>query len=126
MITGTVSESLDLLVTIEISDRNGVLQALEVILDTGFNGDLALPAEIIQNLGLTYRGQTSWTLATGEEATMSNYDGVVSWHGQSRDVEFVETDSESLLGMALLIGSKITVDARIGGDVLIEENPATQ
>ena len=123
MITGRVSESLDLLVPIEVSDRNGVFLPLEIVLDTGFNGDLALPREIIQNLGLTYRGQTSWTLATGEEATMSNYDGVVLWHGQPRDVVVIETASESLIGMALLVGSRITVDARICGEVLIEEDP---
>ncbi len=123
MITGRVSESLDLLVPIEVSDRNGVFLPLEIVLDTGFNGDLALPREVIQNLGLTYRGQTSWTIATGEEATMSNYDGVVLWHGQPRDVVVIETASESLIGMALLVGSRITVDARICGEVLIEEDP---
>ena len=123
MITGRVSESLDLLVPIEVSDKNGVFLPLEMVLDTGFNGDLALPREVIQNLGLTYRGQTSLTLATGEEATMSNYDGVVLWHGQPRGVVVIETASESLIGMALLVGSRITVDARICGEVLIEEDP---
>ena len=33
----------------------------------------------------------------------------------------LETDRESLLGMSLLLGSKVTVSARIGGDVLIGE-----
>ena len=123
MISGIVTEDLDLLVTIEIFDGNGVLRSLEAVLDTGFNGDLALPRDVILELGLAYRGKLSWILATGQEETMSNYDGAVSWHGQSRDVEVVETASESILGMALVIGSKLTVDARIGGEVLIEENP---
>ena len=126
MITGSVSENLDLLVTIEVSDRNGVLQPLEVILDTGFNGDLTLPRDVVQHLGLTYRGQTPWTLASGKEVMMSNYDGEVTWHGLLREVQVVETDGDALLGMALLVGSKITVDARIGGQVLIEENPTTE
>ena len=123
MISGIVTEDLDLLVTIEVFDGNGVLRSLEAVLDTGFNGDLALPRDVILELGLAYRGKLSWILATGQEETMSNYDGAVSWHGQSRDVEVVETASESILGMALVIGSKLTVDARIGGEVLIEENP---
>ena len=54
---------------------------------------------------------------------MSNYDGVVLWHGQPRDVVVIETASESLIGMALLVGSRMTVDARICGEVLIEEDP---
>ena len=123
MISGIVTEDLDLLVTIEIFDGNGVLRSLEAVLDTGFNGDLALPRDVILELGLAYRGKLSWILATGQEESMSNYDGAVSWHGQSRDVVVVETASESILGMALVIGSKLTVDARIGGEVLIEENP---
>ena len=122
MITGTVTENLDLLVTVEIANSNGVFEPLEVIMDTGFNGDLALPRDVILDLGLAYRGQITWTLATGQEATMANYDGVLSWHGRPREVGVVETESESLLGMALLIGSKFTVDARIGGEVVIEEN----
>ena len=126
MITGTVTENLDLLVPIEISNSNGALEPLDVVIDTGFNGDLALPRDVILALGLAYRGELSWTLATGEEATFSNYDGVVSWHRQPRDVEVVETESESLLGMALLNGSKITVYAQVGGDVLIEEDSPTR
>ncbi len=123
MISGIVTEELDLLVTIEIFDGNGALRSLEAVLDTGFNGDLVLPRDVILELGLTYRGKLSWTLATGQGEMMSNYDGVVSWHGQPRDIQVVETDSQSLLGMALVLGSKLTVDARIGGDVLIEEYP---
>ena len=95
MISGIVTEDLDLLVTIEVFDGNGVLRSLEAVLDTGFNGDLALPRDVILELGLAYRGKLSWILATGQEETMSNYDGAVSWHGQSRDVEVVETASES-------------------------------
>lgn len=122
MITGSISENLDLAVTIEAPDMNGVLQPLEVIPDTGFNGELALSRDVIRNHGFTYRGQTLGTLATGQRESMSVYDGVISWHGQLRDVEVVETDGDPLLGMAVLIGSKITVDARIGGEVVIEEN----
>lgn len=41
-------------------------------------------------------------------------------------MEVIETESESLLVMALLIGSKMAVDAQVGGDVVIEENLAPQ
>ena len=44
----------------------------------------------------------------------------MSWHTQRREVEIVETDGEALLGMALLLGSQISIDARVGGEVLIE------
>ena len=123
MIRGSVSENLDLLVTIEVSDIYGVFRSLEVVLDTGFNGYLILPEHVIQSLRLTYRGQVSTRLASGQEEAMSNYDAVVSWHGQTRDVEVLAAEGGALVGMALLLGSKLTVDARTGGEVLIEEAP---
>ena len=125
MITGEVTEDLDLLVTVEVANNNGTFVPIEVVIDTGFNGDLALPRDVILALGLSYRGETTWTLATGEEAAMSNYEGVISWHGRPRDVVVIETGSEFLLGMAVLVGSKVTIDAQVGGEVVIEENPAT-
>ena len=44
----------------------------------------------------------------------------MSWHAQRREVEILETAGESLIGMSLLFGSKIAIDARVGGEVLIE------
>ena len=122
MITGTVTEDLDLVVTIEVANSSGAFDPLEVVIDTGFNGDLALPRDVVRRLGLAYRGHFNFTLATGEVARLPNYEGVVPWHGRTLEVEILETESESLLGMELLMGSKITIHAQVGGDVLIEED----
>jgi clan AA aspartic protease len=121
MIRGRVTLDLQPLVTIDIEGRDGVFRPFEVILDTGFNGDLMLSSGIIQRLGLTYQRQMPFTLADSQELQASAYDGVVSWHGRRRDAEIIETEGESLLGMSMLLGSKLTVSARIGGEVLIEE-----
>ena len=56
MISGRVSEELDPLVTIEIGMVQGNFQPVEVVVDTGFSGELALPADLIQSLGLEYIG----------------------------------------------------------------------
>ena len=127
MIRGYVNRYLEPVVTIEIEDSQGVLQSFEAVLDTGFNGELALPAQTIEKLGLSSRGQAlDWTIATGDEAPLAEYDGVVSWHGQSRRVVVVETGDEPLLGTSLLSGSKISIDMRTGGEVLIVEDWPTQ
>ena len=120
MITGTVTERLDLLVTIEVSDSAGGLRPIEVVLDTGFDGDLALPSNVISDLELSYIGTVDVRLATGKKVKAPTYEGVVSWHGRQRNVIVIEA-GDGLLGMALILGSKLTVDARIGGEVLIEE-----
>ena len=121
MIRGILTEDLDMVVTVEVADSSGVFQPLEVVVDTGFNGDLALPRDVIARLGLTYRDHTPYTLGTGESETLRNYEGVASWRERTLEVEITETDSESLIGMALLTASKISIPARIGGEVLIEE-----
>ena len=54
MISGRVSPELDPLVTIEFGNGKGSFHTLEVVVDTGFSGELALPPELIQSLGLDY------------------------------------------------------------------------
>lgn len=127
MMKGYVNRYLEPVVAIEIGDREGAFQSFEAILDTGFNGEIALPSPAIQRLGLAGRGRAlNWTVATGEEAEMREFDGVVSWHGQSRRAAVLETGDEPLLGTSLLSGSRISIDMRSGGEVLIEEDWPTQ
>ena len=127
MIRGYVNRYLEPVVTIEMEDNQGDLQSFEAIMDTGFNGELALPAQMIEHLGLSSRGQAlGWTVATGDEVPLAEYDGVVSWHGQSRRVVVVETGDEPLLGTSLLSGSRISIYMRTGGAVLIEEDWPTR
>ena len=121
MIRGHVSRDLEPLVTIEIEASDGSFQPHEIVLDTAFSGELALPYRIIERLGLTYRGQSDWTLATGREEQMHDFAGVIFWHGQRREVAVLETQSESLLGASLLSGSRISIDFRRGGEVVVEE-----
>lgn len=108
-------------VTIEVGNGEGGLHPLEVIVDTGFNGDLTLPTSLVRRLRLTHTGGSFARLADGAEVETRNYSGVVSWHGKLVDVSVIETGGDALLGMALMLDSKITVISRPGGAVTIEE-----
>ena len=120
MIRGRVNPELYPLVTIEIADGNGAFHSLDVILDTAFDGELALPSDVIESLDIPHRAEVDLVLANSQRIQAYTYGGVVSWHDQQRDVEIVETAGETLLGMALLLGSRISIDARVGGEVFIE------
>ena len=48
------------------------------------------------------------------------YDGIVYWHGQPVAVTVLETQRESVIGMALLENSTLTVQVWDGGEVRIE------
>ena len=121
MISGRVSPELDPKVIIEFGNGISSLQSIEVVVDTGFSGELALPPELIQSLGLDYIDDVSVALADRQARPVQAYDGVVAWQGRSREVMVLDMGSEPLLGMALLLGSRLTVSCRPNGPVVIEE-----
>ena len=107
--------------TVEIIDGSGSPQTLEVVLDTGFTGYLTLPSESIEQLDLPFVGQRTFELANGELFRFEAYLAAVSWHGSPRDALVLKSDSTPLLGMTLLWGSRVTLDALTSGPVTIEE-----
>ena len=121
MIRGKVSGNQQALVTVEIMDGEGRPQSLEAILDTGFTGYLTLPTEPVQRLGLPSVGQRTFELANRELFEFEAYLAGVSWHGRLSDTLVLKSDSAPLLGMTLLWGSRVTVDALTDGEVTIEE-----
>ena len=126
MIKGKVSGNQQALVTIDVIDGEGRPQPLEAILDTGFTGYLTLPTGSIQQLGLRSVGQRSFELANGELFEFEAYLAAVSWHGRTSYALVLKSDSAPLLGMTLLWGSRVTVDALTDGEVTIEELAPTQ
>ena len=126
MIKGRVDGNQQALVTIDIIDGEGSIQSIEAILDTGFTGYLTLPTDSIQRLGIPSVGQRTFELANGELFEFEAFLAAVTWHGRLRDVLALKSDSAPLLGMTLLWGSRVTVDAFIDGEVKIEELPPIQ
>ena len=94
---------------------------VSAIVDTGATVHLALPRSIVAELGLSY--VTAWgvSLANDVAEEMEVFAALVSWHGQSRVAPVFATGDEPLVGMAMLWGSRLTVDAWEGGDVIVEE-----
>lgn len=121
MIRGIVTPGPAPVVTIDVGNGSGGFQSLDFIVATGFSDELAMPSDLIQRLGLPYADQTPVILADAREIQTSIYHGIVFWHGNNRAVRVIEIEGAPLLGMSLLSGSLLTVSARPGGIVLIEE-----
>ena len=66
MIDGFVNQYLEPIVPVTILDINQYRWRQEVVVDTGFDGDLTFPSEFIQQLGFTSAGETDMTLADGQ------------------------------------------------------------
>ena len=120
---GDGTAALEPQVSIPVSGTDRTFRTVEVVVDTGFTGHLTLPERTITQLGLRFLGERRAELADGKHVTYSIYGAMARWHDQDRTMLVHRSESRPLLGMALLNGSRLTVEAWEGGDVAIEETP---
>lgn len=121
MIRGRVDERRRSWITLETGNGSGRFRPVVFVVDTGFDGELTLPLEMIGQLGLTQVSSTMVTLATGARELVNTWAGYTFWHGRRRYVEVLETRGSPLLGTRLLEGSQLTVQMRVDGEVVVEE-----
>ena len=121
MISGNTNNYLEAVISINVQGLEGSLSSFESILDTGFDGDLALPREAIQRLGLEANGSRWTMLANGAFISVRTYKGIIMWHDRPVEAVILETTGDSIVGMSLLQDSTLTMQVWDGGDVLIEE-----
>ena len=93
---------------------------VDTVIDTGFSGFLTLPSAIIATLNLPWSASDIATLGDGSETLFDLYTATVIWDGQYREIYVAESETEPLLGMSLLYGYRLQVDAIEGGSVKIE------
>ena len=96
--TGRVNGDLQAWLTVEIVPPSGQPHPIEVALDTGFNGQIALPAITIQRLELSEESSRLAITATGDRVRLTTYYSTMMWYGEPRIIEVVEADSEPLSG----------------------------
>ena len=121
---GTVNRFLEPSVPLIASYVNSGEESIDFTIDTGFTEEIALPPDIIEQLGLPQEeDDVVLTLADGTERALTVYTGWVEWHGQVREVDVISADTTPLLGMKMLAGSNLNFDATPGGAVIITELP---
>jgi clan AA aspartic protease len=120
MIHGVVNFRYELTLPIVVGNANGQREFVNTVIDTGFDGFLSLPSEIIVRLGLSWRTSNIATLGDGSKTLFDFYDGTVIWDGEYRSIDIAESETEPLLGLAILRGYRLQVDNVEGGIVKIE------
>ncbi len=100
--------------------REPSAERFEAVIDTGFTGHLTLPPGEVLRLGLMPLGSRYVTLADGSEAPLDVFRATVVWDSRRRSVRAFAADGGPLVGMALLSGSRLTVDVLPNGDLIIE------
>jgi clan AA aspartic protease len=123
MILGKVTTDREATIELKISGTDPSPQQVKAVIDTGFNGYLTLPSRLIGLLNLPMVGNRSATLGDGSAVILDAYLATVSWHGQDRNVLVLQGEGEALVGMSLLYGSRLSLEAIDDGDVVIKELP---
>lgn len=117
---GFVNRNCEAMMPIVVGNDNKPRQLVEALIDTGFTGFLSLPLSMIEALGLPWIFSDSVTLGDGSEVIFQMYRATVIWNGQLKVVDVAASESEPLLGMSLLYGFKLQIEAIERGTVIIE------
>ena len=104
-ITGYIDEELNpYLNDIFLVDKNQHLIELKIILDTGFNDELALPEKYLDQCNFIPLGDEEYILADGSIVKEDTYQGEIVINKKPFLVKLsLIDDDEALLGNALLI-----------------------
>ena len=100
---------------IQVRDSRGTWQLIKVNIDTGFNGELAIPTDLRDKLGLTR--STGYGLSASSGSVREGLGQVdICWQGQLHHVECDERPASgpALIGTKLLPGNRLVVDSPYG------------
>jgi clan AA aspartic protease len=121
MMLGVVNNNCEAIIKVAMG-RIGSPKIITVdaVIDTGFTSFLSLPLSIITDLGLSWHYRDVGTLGDGSEVVFEIYKASVIWDGQRQIVDVAASDVDPLVGMGLLYGFKLQIEAVEGGTVTIE------
>ena len=108
------------IVPVSVMGKDGAPRRFQAIMDTGFTGTVALPVADVRRLGLSNPQSQQVTFANEESGNCDVYPANVVWNGETQPARLYAVGAEPLVGMALLRGSRVTMDIAEGGPVVIE------
>ena len=118
MIVGTVADLQGRVeVVLRIADQDD--RTIECVVDTGFQGELALPPAIVALLGLPTGGRMWAKLADDSHASVPVFSADILWDDQEVRVTVMAMGSRPLLGTELLQGFNLSADFEEDGQLLL-------
>ena len=94
---------------------------VEFVVDTGFEGFLTLPPDMVVEFGLPYLAKIQANLADNSRVATNAYAMKIRWNGVERDVVVLAMGRRPLIGTALLEDYHLSIDFFEGGAVLVDE-----
>ena len=109
MIVGTVADLQGRVeIVFRLSDQPE--RTVEYVLDTGFQGELALPPATIAALGLSAGGHMWANLADDSDVPVPVFGAVIVWDERETGVTVMAMGRRPLLGTELLQGFNLSAD----------------
>lgn len=119
MINGRVTDELEAVIELSLVRESADPLSLEVLIDTGFNGFLAIDSNTAEALGATIHSYAEAELADGQLIIVPRYLVAVELGGRRIHALAISTAGQALVGMSLLRGLTLSVDVWTGGGVYI-------
>ena len=120
MMFGVVNNNCEAIIKVVVGCIGSSKITVDAVIDTGFTSFLSLPPSIITELGLSWHYRDIGTLGDGSEVIFEIYKAEVIWDGQNQIIDVAASDADPLVGMSLLYGFKLQIEAVEGGTVTIE------
>jgi len=120
MMFGLVTNNCEAIIKVAVGRIGSPKITVDAVIDTGFTSFLSLPLSVITDLGLPWQYRDIGTLGDGSEVVFEIYKASVIWDGKERIVDVAASDADPLVGMGLLYGFKVQIEAVEGGNVRIE------
>jgi clan AA aspartic protease len=112
-------QNLQACLTVRLILPSGHQVGLEFVVDTGFEGALALPLETIAQLKLPFELELDSVLADGNAVPTPVHSATILWQNKQIDVAILGLGERPLLGTALLADYRLTVDFLESGQVTV-------
>lgn len=125
MIAGRVNAFCEAVVRLSVRSFSGVDHEVEAVIDTGYNGFLTLPPDLITTLRLPFRRRSSAVLGDGSTILFNVHEATISWESRVRRIPVDAAATDPLIGMRLLYGCELTVHVLEGGSVSIRVLPVS-
>lgn len=119
MILGSVNSNVEATLQLTVLGADGRKHELTGVIDTGFSGDLTLPMEVVESLGLEWVCRDVGVMADGREEFIDVFAGTILWDGKPCEAEISVTETMPLIGMGLLLGHTVKIEVIRGGAIEI-------
>lgn len=120
MMQGIVDQKCEATLRLVVGNSDTQRQVIDAVIDTGFTGFLTLPVSVLTSLTLSPYRREEGILGDGSTCIFDVYRGLVNWDGEFRPIDINASETQPLIGMSLLYGYRIQIDAIEQGIVIVQ------